>query len=331
MDHPRIGVIGSGRHARANIYPALKLAGAEIVAVCARHLDRAQATASEFGIEHAYASLAEMLRRESLDAVFVITPEKEQAAVVREVLRGGLDAFVEKPLGLSEHEADEIASLAARAGKSVMVGFMKRFAPAYVQLKQLMHEPGFGDPLSLHGMFAIGSRPGWDDEWFIKTGGIHYVDLCRDLFGDVTEVRGFRNSRQIQVDQCFTLRFEHGEIGGLLFAGVPAWTRHHEELTVTGTHGFARVENLVRIVAHLDRPASTDRPRWQGIDEEDRVLRAVHTSASGGLQDLYLHGYVGEITHFLECLHRGTEAHPSAADNVKTMALCDRIVRAIRS
>src|SRR3989442_8479403 len=118
---------------------------------------------------------------------------------------------------------------------------MKRFAPAYAQLKQFVHEPGFGDPLSLHGMFAIGSRPGWDDAWFIKTGGIHYVDLCRYLFGEVTEVRGFGNAHQIQVDQCFTLLFEHGEIGGLFFAGVPAWTRHHEELTVT---------------AHTDLPGS---------------------------------------------------------------------------
>ena len=331
VDQPRIGVIGAGRHAKANIYPAARLAGALIAAVCARHLDRAQATAGEFGVDHAYASPAEMLRRERLDAVFVIAPEKEQAGVVREVLRAGLPVFAEKPVGLDEHEADEIADLAARTGKPVMVGFMKRFAPAYMHLKQFMHEPGFGDPLSFHGMFAIGSRPGWDDAWFIKTGGIHYVDLCRYLFGEVTEVRGFGNTHQIQVDQCFTLRFAHGEIGGLFFAGVPAWTRHHEELTVTGTHGFARVENLLRVAAHLDRPASGDRPRWQMIDEEDRVFTPVHTSASGRLKDLYLNGYVGEITHFLECLRSGTEPQPSAADNVKTMGLCDRILRAIRS
>ena len=329
MDQPRIGVIGTGRHARANIYPAAKLAGAQIAAVCARHLDRAQAAAAEFGAARAYASPAEMLRRESLDAVLVIAPEKEQAGLVREALRAGLPVFAEKPVGLHEREAGEIASLAARAGKPVMVGFMKRFAPAYVSIKQSIHEPGFGDPLSLHGMFAIGSRPGWDDEWFIKTGGIHYVDLCRYLFGEVAEVRGFRNTREIQVDQCFSLRFDHGEIGGLFFAGVPAWTRHYEELTVTGTHGFARVENLARVVAHTDRPAPSDHPRWQTIDEEDRVLTSVHTSASGGFKDLYLNGYVGEVAHFLECLRSGTEPQPSAADNVKTMALCDRIIRAI--
>src|SRR3989475_793920 len=177
VDQPRIGVIGAGRHAKANIYPVVRLAGAQIAAVCARHLDRAQAAAGEFGAEHAYASPGERRSRERLDAAVVIAPEKEQAGLVREVLRAGLPVFAEKPVGLDEREADEIADLAARTGKPVMVGFMKRFAPAYVQLKQFMHEPGFGDPLSLHGMFAIGSRPGWDDAWFIKTGGVYYVEL----------------------------------------------------------------------------------------------------------------------------------------------------------
>lgn len=332
MDQPRVGFIGCGRHAQANIYPATKLAGAKIVAVCARHLDRAEATAKEFHAERAYDSYLEMLRREKLDAVFVITDERQQARIVTEVLQAGFHVFVEKPLGLNEREAGAVADLAVRAGKFVMVGFMKRFAPAYVQMRQISHElASFGEPLSLHGMFAIDSRPGWDDEWFIKTGGIHYVDLCRHLFGEVAEVRGFRNSHGIQVDQLFTMRFENGRIGSLFFAGVPAWTRHYEELTITGTRGVVRVENLARVVHHLDRPIASDHPRWQELDEEDRVLTPVHTSSSGGLKDLYLNGYVGEAGHFLECVRNGTPPGPSAADNVKTMALCDRIARAIAS
>src|SRR5207245_3577276 len=121
---------------------------------------------------------------------------------------------------LYDPKANDTAILAAPTGKPVMVCFIKRFAPAYVSIKQSIHEPGFGDPLSLHGMFAIGSRPGWDDEWFIKTGGIHYVDLCRYLFGEVAVVRGFRNTREIEVDKCFSLRFDHGVVRGVLFAGL---------------------------------------------------------------------------------------------------------------
>lgn len=332
MDQLRVGFVGCGRHARANLYPAALLAGVKIVAVAARHLDHAQAAAAEFRAERAYDDHREMLKKETLDAVFVAVEERQQARIVTDALQAGHHLFVEKPLGLTEREAAAAAELAAKAGRTVMVGFMKRFAPAFLQMRAIAGDrASFGELLSLHGMFAIGSRTGWDDEWFIKTGGIHYVDLVRYLFGEVTEVRGFRNSRGIQVDQLFTMRFEDGRIGSLFFAGLPAWVRHHEELTVTGVSGFVRVENMVRVIYHIDRPAGTDGPRWQRLDEEDRALTAVHTSGSGGLKDLYLNGYVGEVRHFVDCVQHGTEPGPSAADNVKTMALCDRIIRAITS
>jgi predicted dehydrogenase len=328
MNSIRIGFIGCGRHATANLYPAVRLAGGQIVAVCARHLDRAQTTAKLFGAERAYDSVAHLLR-EDLDAVFVATPEAEQAAVVADVLRAGRHVFVEKPLGLNAREAGEIAELAAKAGAFVMVGFMKRFAPAYQEMRRVAQTHDFGDMLSLHGMFAIGSRPGWEDAWFLRTGGIHYVDLCRYLFGEVSDVQGARNSRGAQVTQLVTLRFEHNRIGGLFFGGVPAWARHHEELTITGVNGFVRVENMVRVVSHLNRPTASGPPRWQVLDEEDRVLSSVHTGASGGSQPLYLNGYVGEVAHFFDCVRTRTPPQPSAADNVLTMTLCDRILRAL--
>src|SRR2546422_8560932 len=85
VDQPRIGVIGAGRHAKANIYPVVRLAGAQIAAVWARHLDRARAAAGEFGAEHAYASPAERRPRERRDAVFDIAPAREQVGLGREV------------------------------------------------------------------------------------------------------------------------------------------------------------------------------------------------------------------------------------------------------
>src|SRR5713101_383438 len=85
MDPLRIGFIGCGRHATANLYPAIRLAGGQIVAVCARHLERAQATAAQFGVKRAYDRVADLVASD-LDAVFVSTPEAEQASVVAEAL-----------------------------------------------------------------------------------------------------------------------------------------------------------------------------------------------------------------------------------------------------
>jgi predicted dehydrogenase len=330
MNSLKIGFIGCGKHATANIYPSIRLLGANITSVAAQHMDRAAATAKEFHAERAYDNYREMLK-EDLDAVFVITQGEKHAEIVKDCLLAGKHVFVEKPLGLNEREASEVAELAVKTGKQVMVGFMKRYASSYMQMKNLMNRTDdFGKVVSFGGMFGITSgRKGWGDEVFLKFGAIHYVDLMRYLFGEAEEVCGFSNSHEEEVDQVFTLRFANGTIGNMFFAGLPAWRRLWEEITVTGIKGFVKVDNLARVTYHFDHPSDA-KVRWQVMDEEDRVLNTVTTSGSGGWQHLYLNGYVGEVEHFLQCVKENKEPDCSAQDNVKTMALADRILNAIK-
>jgi predicted dehydrogenase len=240
--------------------------------------------------------------------------------------------FVEKPLGMNESEAAEVAELSSKKRKQVMVGFMKHFAPSYCILREIMNnKPEFGRVLSFNGMFAITSgRPGWDNEVFLKVGGIHYVDLMRYLFGELVDVSGYTNSVGVKVDQIFAMRFEHEVIGSMFFGGLPAWKRHWEEITVTGETGFVKVENMLRVKYHMDKPVVTKDPRWQTMDEEDQILTPMSTSSSGGWRDLYQNGYVGEMEHFLDSIINNTEPVTSALDNVKTMALCDSILASLK-
>lgn len=328
----KIGFVGSGVHARANILSTLRLLNVPVQSFSTRHLEKAQVMANEFGAKSAYDDYRMMLEKENLDAVFVITEAKSQAEITKECLKAGLSVFVEKPLGMNEAEAAEVAELSAKVGKHAMVGFMKRFAPSYNILKEIMNnEAEFGKKVSFNGMFAITSgRPGWTDDVFLKVGGIHYVDLLRYLFGELVDVVGFTNSVDVQVDQIFNMRFNSGVIGSMFMGGLPAWKRHWEEITVTGVNGFVKVDNMLSVRYHLDKPVVTKGPRWQTMDEEDRILTPMSTSGSGGWRDLYLNGYVGEVEHFLDSVISKTEPTSSAFDNVKTMALCDAIIRHLR-
>lgn len=328
----KIAMIGCGVHATANIYSSLHMLGQPMQAACARHIERAQAAATRFAIPRAYDNYAQMLEKEHPDVVFVITEAASQAAIVKDCLLAGAHVFVEKPLGMNEAEAKEVAELAAKAGKHVMVGFMKRFSPSYMAMKEIMsNKEEFGKCLSFMGMFAITSgRPGWDNNVFTKVGGIHYVDLMRYLFGELTDIHGYTNSVDVEVDNIFTMRFDSGIIGSMFFGGIPAWKRHWEEICVSGTKGFVKVDNMMKVSYHYDVPVSTKGARWKTMDELDLCLTPVSTSSSGGWRDLYLNGYVGELEHFLNCVCEDKEPTSSAADNVKTMALCDRIVACLQ-
>lgn len=332
MKEMKLGMIGCGVHAKANIFSSLHMMGYPMQAVCARHLDRAQAAAKRFGISNAYDNYKDMLEKEELDVAFVITEAASQAEIVKDCLRKGLHVFVEKPLGMNEQEAREVAELADKMKKKVMVGFMKRFSPSYLKIKEIMSQKeDFGSPLSFMGMFAITSgRPGWDNNVYTKVGGIHYVDLMRYLFGEVEDIHGYTNSVDVEVDNIFTMRFDSGVIGSMFFGGIPAWKRHWEELCVTGVKGFVKVDNMMSVRYHFDKPVDTIGARWKTMDEKDTVVTPVNTSSSGGWRDLYLNGYVGELEHFFDCIENDKTPVCDARDNVKTMILCDKIVACLK-
>ncbi len=326
MHQLKVSFIGCGKHAKANIYPSVQVLGVPIDSVCARHMERAEATGRQYNANKAYDDYREMLAKNKPDAVFVITSGDQHATIVQDCLRAGVHVFVEKPLGWNAPEAARVAELSAQVGKYVMVGFMKRFAPSYRVLKQLMSdENNFGEPLSLAGMFGMRSF-GPDIESYLKFNAIHYIDLIRYLFGEVRGLTGFSRTPDAGVAQVLAFISEKGQIGTLFFAGLPSWERHYEELTITGTRGYAKVENMTKVVYHLQKEVAKNVPRWQAMDEEQVSLASIDTSSSGGWQTLYLNGYVGEIKHFLDSVAEDQEPICSAADNVRTMALCDRIL-----
>ncbi|GGT09499.1 MULTISPECIES: Gfo/Idh/MocA family protein [Streptomyces] len=329
----RIGFIGHGQHARANLYPALALAGGRLTSIATRDGAAAARAAALHGAARGHGDHRRMLAEDGLDAVFVSVAPEDQAAVTEDCLRAGAHVFAEKPLGLDEAEARRVADTAERARRSVAVGFMKRHAPAYRRLAALTaDEAAFGRVLSFHGFFAF--SPWTDtlrDDTYLKFGAVHMVDLVRWLFGEVAEVSGHTNSRGSDISMAATLRFRSGVIGSLTLAGVPAWSREQEELTVTGQRGFARVENLSTLAYHHARRAEPGRGEaWQELDEDTVVVRSVNSPASGGHQDLYLRGFAGEVRHFLEAVANGTPSAASAADNTATMALCDELLRSLR-
>lgn len=73
------------------------------------------------------------------DAVFVHTSTATHYQVVSELLNAGVHVCVDKPLAENVQDAERLIELAARKNLTLMVGFNRRFAPLYQQLKS---QPG---------------------------------------------------------------------------------------------------------------------------------------------------------------------------------------------
>src|SRR6202022_4596982 len=139
MSKSKLCFVGAGFHASTNIFPSAIEAGAQIQAIATRDMDRSKAALVRFGSDGTpYDDYKRMLQSEDCDGVVVVAQPHDQTSLVLDCIKAGKNVFVDKPLGWNAAEAALIADAAEEAGVVLMVGFMKRYAPAYMKLKELI-------------------------------------------------------------------------------------------------------------------------------------------------------------------------------------------------
>ncbi|WP_313159074.1 Gfo/Idh/MocA family protein, partial [Mixta calida] len=135
----KIGVVGLGGIAQKAWLPVLARADAwTLVGGFSPNQQKAQQVCDSYRMRcygHIDALAADC------DAVFVHSSTASHYRVVRELLELGVDVCVDKPLAETLDEAEALVELAHRRGRKLMVGFNRRFAPRYQQLKAALHQP----------------------------------------------------------------------------------------------------------------------------------------------------------------------------------------------
>ena len=135
-----VAVIGVGEHGRKHACEFKQVAGAELVGVFDLRAERCREVAAELGVR-AFASLDEAL--EAAQAVSVVIPTADHAAVARQAFQRGVDVLLEKPIARTLQEAEELIQLAEAKGRILQVGHLERFNPGVVAAKALTRQPLF--------------------------------------------------------------------------------------------------------------------------------------------------------------------------------------------
>ncbi len=130
----RVGVVGCGLIAQVmHLHYLRELADRfEIAAICDLSEEVRSACAREYGVSKVFGSWQELLD-EPLDAVLVLTSGSHAPIAVAAAERG-MHILVEKPMCFSVAEGEEMIAAADRAGVTLMVGYNKRYDPAYLRL-----------------------------------------------------------------------------------------------------------------------------------------------------------------------------------------------------
>ena len=130
MEPLRVGVIGCGQIAQIMHLPYLmELPQFRVPAVCDLSPALVETIGERFGVPARFTDFTDLVNREDVDAVAVLTMEHADAAVA--AAEAGKHLFIEKPLGFSLAETERIIEAVERTGVTAMVGYMKRYDPGY--------------------------------------------------------------------------------------------------------------------------------------------------------------------------------------------------------
>lgn len=110
---------------------------------------RLERVAKETGAKTATTDYRDILRRSDVDLVIVsTTPETTHYPITRDCLQARKHTLLEKPMGLTLSEADEMIVMARQAGLALTIGYTQRFNPKYAYVKQCVADGTIGTPVT---------------------------------------------------------------------------------------------------------------------------------------------------------------------------------------
>jgi myo-inositol 2-dehydrogenase/D-chiro-inositol 1-dehydrogenase len=137
VDRIKVGLIGLGEVAQLMHLPLLADDQRfEIAAVTDVSPSLVAHVAERYGVKTRHATAEALIADPGVDAVFILTPDFLHAPLLEQAIRAGKHVFIEKPAALTAAELRPLLELEARNTKTVFVGYMRRFAPAFTALKE---------------------------------------------------------------------------------------------------------------------------------------------------------------------------------------------------
>lgn len=136
----RAAVVGVGYLGKFHAEKYAAMANVDLVGVVDAEKTRAEAVAAKVGTT-AFTDYRDLLGK--VDAVSVVVHTPAHFEVSRTFLENNVDVLIEKPMTTDLAEADQLIDIAAQRDLIIQVGYLERFNPAVVALRDIIKQPMF--------------------------------------------------------------------------------------------------------------------------------------------------------------------------------------------
>lgn len=326
----RVVWVGCGRHAEQMLLPQLSRHDIELVGVCDINLAAAAVVAKRYGVQHVTTDYKELLALPNIDVVGMAAGPVQHRDISIAALERGINVFMEKPCGASSADAKAIQAAAHKAGKTVGVGFMKRYSTANRMAYNVVKAAEFGPVSGFFGEYM--TAPTYftgnvDYTGFYLHHCVHYMDLVRYYVSPVTSVTVFRNEiapgKQL-LHVHFT--FDNGAIGTVVMGTIQSRGTPVERLQIMGDQRRVEVDGVIEVNYFRNPPFKADDPAASLADGVDTLSWKPNFTAAAN-EDFK--GYNALFAAFFDTLDGKPTDLPTIDDGVIAMQVLEAMLEGI--
>jgi predicted dehydrogenase len=336
----RLALIGAGAWSGAVGDVIMKSKKVQLVTCFDVNPQKRQELSDKFGCQQE-ASYEDVLKREDIEAVHLISPNAAHAEQAILAARYGKHVFVEKPIANTLEDGKKMIAACQKADVVLMVGHHLRRLTGFRKLKELIAGGAIGEPIQVEANFSQNLGFALTPESFrwrgddsgcpagaLMTMGIHHADLLNYLLGPIESVFAYFNKLYIEApveDVTTTIfQFKSGILGylGSNYASAKAcW------IYVYGTEA-----NLLCTVTLQQLPFEEYLLRWQMIDQDTRLQ--IFKKDRTGSEDIALNAgnpILEEIDEFADCIRDGKKPETDGLGALQALALVRAAIDSARS
>jgi myo-inositol 2-dehydrogenase/D-chiro-inositol 1-dehydrogenase len=316
-----IGIIGTGgmgtRHA-VNLHRYI--GGARVAAVYDLDGERASQAAAACGCAAVFADPIRLIEDEGVGAILIASPDDTHAELTLACLEAGKPVLCEKPLATRVADALKVLDAEMTLGrKLISVGFMRRFDPQHLAVKNMAASGQIGRPLLFKGVHRNASAAfGISGETILINSAGHDFDSARWLLGQEVQdvyVRGLRSRPELHPDTRDLLFVEMSLTGDCLATA---------EVYVNDEYGY---EVSAELVCQRGT-AVTMQPDLALVRANAR--RGFHVPSDW--LSRFQEAYVAELLDWVDSIRSGQPFHGANAwDGYVTMMVTSACIQSLHS
>jgi len=311
---PSVALVGCGQWGR-NIARTLANLGA-LKLVCDTDGPRSELFARSLGADFT-PDIEQAIHAPGISAIALATPAVTHAALAQQALHAGKHVFVEKPIALSIADANEIATLARRLGRVLMVGHLLQYHPVFIKLLRMVRDGQLGKLQYIYSNRLNQGRIRTEENalWSLAP---HDLSMILALAGEFPTAVYASAQAAIQSSIPDLVVADYSFRNGLKAHVFCSWLNAYKEhrLVVTGDKGMA---------VFLDSA-----PSW-----EEKLVFYPHVVAWGdngpefkkgeGLRVAVNQGEPlrAEMQHFLECVAEGKPPRTDSDEAISVLRLLE--------